>query len=129
MNQIKTQTKTFMIDGKEVPFRISGATPILYRNEFHKDMIVSMTELNKIQEDENAITIPEGAIESLLEMAYIMAKQGDTSMKKPFIDWLDEISFEAILNGGILEAVVKMFNGDSEQIVKDEKKTDQPSGE
>lgn len=127
MNQIKTKTQIMEIDGREIPMRISGATPILYRNEFKKDMLVSMTELNKVQDDGDSVTIPEGAIESLLEMAYIMAKQGDSSMKKSFVEWLDELSFDAIMSGGVLEAVVKMFNGDSETIVEDQKKTDQQS--
>ena len=127
MDSIKTKTQIVTIDGKEIPMRISGATPILYRNEFHKDMLVSMSELNKTTTDETSITIPEGAVETLLEMAYIMAKQGDSKLKKPFVEWLDEMSFDAILSGGLLEAVMKMFNNDEETIVEDKKKADQQS--
>ena len=126
---IKTNTQIIKIDGKEIPMRISGATPILYRNEFHKDMLVSMTELNKSNVDGDTLTIPDGAIETLLEMAYIMAKQGDPSLKTPYVEWLDSISFEAILNGGVLEAVMNMFNADEQTIVEDKKKADQQSGQ
>lgn len=122
---IKTKTQIVTIDGQDVPMRISGATPILYRNEFHKDMLVSMAQLQSSEQDGESVTIPEGAIETLLEIAFIMAKQGDSSMKKTYVEWLDEISFESITDGTVLTAVMNMFNKDKETLVEDKKKADQ----
>lgn len=130
---MRTQTTTVTIDGNEIPFRVSAATPIIYRNEFHKDMFqeLSVIEGSEPVADENgevvAVTIPEGAVETILELAYIMAKQGDTKLKVSFLEWLERFSFESITNGEVLQPVLELLISDRETIVEDKKKADEQS--
>ena len=45
----KVKTKTIIIDGIPIPMKISGATYLKFRNEFHEDMF---TKLQKVNESE-----------------------------------------------------------------------------
>lgn len=93
----KTLTKTITLDGIEVALRASGATPILYRTLFHKDLIVSFNKLilrqGEDQDETNPDELPDGAIELLMEAAYVMARQADKNERRPFEEWLDQFSF------------------------------------
>lgn len=130
---MRTQTINVMIDGQEVPMRVSAATPIIYRNEFHKDMFKTLDGLSggePITDDKGdvvAVTIPEGAVEAILELAYVMAKQGDPKLKVSFVEWLEGFSFEAITSGEVLQPILQMLNNDKETIVESKKKVDQQS--
>lgn len=130
---MKTKERIVTIDGQEVKMRISGATPILYRNEFRKDMFVQMQELDKgeVELDSNGnpinVTLPDGAVETLLELAYILAKQGDSKMKLSYIEWLDKFSFDSLTNGEVFGSVLLMIRGDEEVIVEEKKSQGQQS--
>lgn len=130
---MKTKERTVTIDGQEIKMRISGATPILYRNEFKKDMFVQMQELDngEVEFDSEgnpvSVSLPDGAVETLLELAYILARQGDSKLKVSFIEWLDRFSFESLTNGEAFGSVLLMIRGDEEVIVEEKKSQDQPS--
>ena len=130
---MKTKERIVQIDGQEIKMRISGATPILYRNEFKKDMFVQMQELDKgevVYDDEGnavAVSLPDGAVETLLELAYILARQGDSKLKVSFIEWLDRFSFDSLTNGDAFGSVLLMIRGDEEPIVEEKKSQDQQS--
>lgn len=83
-------TKEIMIGGKQNIFTANGATPIFYKQFFHKDLIKMMAQ--------NEDTI-EVATENIPEIAFIMAMQGagkDMSKltQEMYIDWLS--SFDAL---------------------------------
>ena len=130
-SNIKTQTKIVEIDGQEIPMRISAATPIYFRNIFHKDMFKALNELDNTEQiqDENgnvvAVTFPDGAVETVLEMAYVMACQGNPTLKMPFIEWLEGFRFETLTSGEAFQPVLEMIHGDEETIVEDKKKAEQ----
>ena len=66
------EIKTITIDGKEVALKCTGATSILYRREFGKDLFVEFNKYAQAAQDGN---VPEGAIDMLEEACYIMNKQ------------------------------------------------------
>lgn len=74
--------KVIKIDGKDVRFKANAATALVYRREFQKDLF---DELSHIDPKKNSIS----GIQTVYELAYIMAKQGDKSMDLSFEDWLD----------------------------------------
>lgn len=134
MKNLKTATRTVIIDGQEIPMRISGATVIYYKNEFHKDFFNQMSKLDdsQVNFDENgnpvSMTIPEEAVETLLEIGYVMAKQGNPKMKVSFIEWLDSFSFEAITSTALSE-IAMMIRGDQSTIEEPKKNNDEPNEE
>ena len=133
-NNLKTATRTVIIDGQEIPMRISGATVIYYRQEFRKDFFAQMSKLNnnEINFDENgnpvSMTIPEDSVETILEMGYVMAKQGNPKMKESYIEWLDGFSFEAITESALAE-ITSMIFGDQQTIEEPKKNNEEPNEE
>ena len=131
---LKTKTKIIVIDGMEIPMRISAATIIFYKNEFHKDMFKNLSKLTEgeVNYDENgnavSATIPEEAVETILEVGYIMAKQGDSKMKKSFVEWLDQFSFESITDSALAE-IMSMIQGDQETMEEPKKNNEEQSAE
>jgi len=95
-------TRKIMIDGKEVAFRASAATPRLYRQKFQRDIIRDFADLRskykKISEARTSATeavTPEDqfSIVDLVvfeNLAYIMAWQADRSISESVDDWLDQ---------------------------------------
>lgn len=134
MKTIKTTTRTVIIDGQEIPMRISGATVIFYKNEFKKDLFNNLSSLSnaEIKTDEKgnpiAMTIPEDAVETLLEVGYIMAKQGNPKLKETFVEWLDQFSFEAITSDAISE-IAMMLQNDQKTLEKPKKNNEEQSDE
>ena len=120
--EIKTNTKIIKVGDREIPMRISGATYILYRNEFKDDMLVKLTEINANNE-EGTVTLPEGAVDTLLKMAYIMAKQGG-EVKESFVEWLDTFSFNDSIDK-LISSVYQMINDDQETLDEAKKKDEE----
>lgn len=77
--------KNILIDGKNVRLKANALTAIVYRREFQKDLFDELTHI-----DPKKMT-GEG-IRTIYELAYVMAKQGDSSIHDSFEQWLD--SFE-----------------------------------
>lgn len=84
-----TETKTLSIDGQEVAFRCSGATYILYRSKFKKDLFKEFTTWGTDEDGE----LPEGGLEMLIRAGYIMNKQANPEEQRDFEEWCDQFSF------------------------------------
>lgn len=126
---MNTTVKTITIDGIEIPMKISGATYLKFRNEFHEDMFAKIQKVNQsegqVMEDGTTQYQLDGeAIETLLQIAYIMAKQGNPELETSFEDWLDQFSFNATMTDG-LQGVLAMINNDQEVLEEPKKKQDQ----
>lgn len=79
--------KTIVLGGIDVAVKCTAATSVLYRMEFADDLIVSFNKYaQSIQEGE----MPQGAVEMLERVAYIMARQADPKEKRTFVEWLDQ---------------------------------------
>lgn len=77
--------KTIKIDEKDVRLKANAMTAIIYRREFQKDLF---SELSHIDPKNTTVE----SMEIIYELAYVMAKQGDSSIHGSFEQWLD--SFE-----------------------------------
>ncbi len=126
----KVKTKTIIIDGIPIPMKISGATYLKFRNEFHEDMFAKLQRVNesegrKNEEGQIEYQLSGEAIETLLQIAYIMARQGTPTMETSFEDWLDQFSFSGTMSEG-LQGVLAMVNNDQETLEEAKKNTDQP---
>lgn len=91
--------KDIIIDGKTVPMKATGATPVFYRKLFSRDIFHDMMAMNEgIGHDSEGKPfvkdfekIDFGTVERL---AYTMAYQADHSLPE-FIDWLDQFETSA----------------------------------
>ena len=116
--------KTITIDGKEVALKCTGATSILYRREFGKDLFVEFNKYAKNVSEGDDGAIPEGAIDMLEEAAYIMAKQANPSERRDFVAWLDQFNMMALVQD--IAQVAEVIVEDRKTIDEAKKKSDQP---
>ena len=83
--------KKVTIDGKEVNFRASAATPRLYRAKFRRDLMMDMQKLATAKDArENGVNFSIGDLETFENVAYIMAYQGNPDMPATIEEWLDQ---------------------------------------
>lgn len=84
--------KTIEIDGKKVKFRSTGATPLRYKAQFHKDFFAEILKLQGLEKlDDKSISVEdirELDFEVFYNIAWVMAKTADKDIPEP-IDWLD----------------------------------------
>ena len=81
--------KVIKIDGKEIKFKATGATPIRYRMEFGRDYFSDIINITNAMKD-----LSEGKVESadlslFTDIIYILAKGADKDIDS-ILDWYDE---------------------------------------
>ncbi|QCV56259.1 hypothetical protein [Thermoactinomyces vulgaris] len=96
--------KTIIIDGKEVRFKSTAATPLRYRAQFGRDFfaeILKMGALEKLSNlDPEKVTREdlEGLdFEVFYNIAWVMAKTADPKIPDP-ISWLDQFDVFPMLD-------------------------------
>jgi hypothetical protein len=87
--------KTITIDGKQVRFKVNGATPLRYKAQFGKDYFKEMLKLaplenlgKKGKKELSVNDLDKLDFEVFYNISYIMAKTADPSIPDP-ITWLD----------------------------------------
>jgi hypothetical protein len=84
--------KTLIIDGKEVAFKSTGATPLRYKAQFKKDYFAEILKLKTIEGlDKKKITredLDGLDFEVFYNIAWTMAKAANKDIPDP-ITWLD----------------------------------------
>lgn len=88
--------KTLIIDGKEVRFKSTAATPLRYKAQFGKDFFVELLKMGALEKlgKLNSKTVRREDLEGLdfevfYNIAWTMAKTADPSIPDP-ITWLDQ---------------------------------------
>lgn len=101
------------IDGKDIPFKASALTPIIYRRntgkEFFKDLKDLFAEF-KAAEDPEGLDVSNLSVEALLifrDIAYTMAKQADPEITDDKDAWMD--GFEMFSIYYILPQIVELW--------------------
>lgn len=82
--------KTITIDGKDICFKSTGATPLRYKQQFGRDLfadILKMNEITKIKKIK-VEDIAKIDFETFYNIAWTFAKTADKGISNP-IDWLD----------------------------------------
>lgn len=89
--------KTLTIDGKEVPFRSSGAITKRYKAQFQRDFFADLAgmgtsfinkDFSKMDELESLEILRQINFDLFLDIAWVFAKTADPSIPEP-IAWLD----------------------------------------
>lgn len=87
--------KTIEIDGKQVRFKSTAATPLKYKAQFRKDYfseILKLGKLEKISSDSGNIdydVLSNADFEVFYNIIWVLAKTADKSIPEP-LTWLDE---------------------------------------
>lgn len=87
--------KTLTIDGKQIRFKSSGATPLRYKAQFGKDYFAELMKMNKLRdfninsEDPNYSALEHMDLEVFYNICWVLAKTADKSIPEP-LEWLDE---------------------------------------
>lgn len=84
--------KIIEIDGKQVKFKSTAATPLRYKAQFGKDYfleILKMEELTKIKKTKNqAETLAKIDFNTFYNIIWVLAKTADKKIPEP-LEWLD----------------------------------------
>lgn len=84
--------KTLTIDGKKVSFKSTGATPLRYKNQFHRDFLVDILKMEGLAKLGNKKTtykeLQELDTEVFYNLVWVLAKTADSSIPEP-LEWLD----------------------------------------
>lgn len=112
--------KVIKIDGRDVLFKATAATPIHYRNTFRRDMIRDMQAL---AEDNKNGKFTVSTLECFEKVAYIMARSGaDNAPDFPRnpIEWLDQFSMFSIYD--VLPELIELWGINTETLEHSKKK-------
>lgn len=116
--------KVIQIDGKEIKFKSSGATPMLYRKKFGKDLLLGMQKLNDSFVSQN---YDNGSLEVFENICYIMAKQADSTITENVDEWYDGFDMFSIYE--VMPQIIDLWNSSSKVNIESKKNNDQVSAE
>lgn len=95
--------KTIEIDGKQVKFKSTAATPLRYKAQFGKDYFTEILKLKDLTDLKNMENQSEALakidFEILYNIIWVLAKTADKNIPEP-LEWLD--SFDIFSIGDIL---------------------------
>lgn len=109
------QTITF--DGKEVEFQSSGATPVLYKQCFKKDLLSDTSKLRDIKGDD----VEKGLsmLDIVMQLSYIMYCEANYKdvfnrlNQESYMKWLMELSPNAFEDSEVNLKFVQLWRGNT----------------
>lgn len=98
--------KTIKIDGVPCPMKCTAVTVLAYRDRYNRDVFRDMDDIRrglKIDKAGDVAELPAGAVETIMRVAYIMARQAGAQEEEA--EWLDQFSPIGLLQatGEIME--------------------------
>ena len=113
--------KTVNINGRQVIFKASGATPMLYRIKFGRDVFADIGRLESaIKKNKKGLNYDNLDLQVFLNIAYLMAKQADPSVPDDQLEWLD--TFEVFDINQILPEIMELWKNNSQTTIENKKK-------
>lgn len=114
--------KVIKIGDQDVAFRATAATPYRYKQCFHEDFFVAITDKNATEAE---------LADATTKLAYIMAMTAaDADMAtlntETFIGWLD--SFGSAEFQAALGEIMQVYSGSSAELSKSKKDRGRPTG-
>lgn len=116
---------TIKIDGRDVHFKATAATPLLYRSRFNRDLLRDLRALAAEMQRGKAAdeSLPVQVLETFGRMAYIMAKQAepDAAPDSPE-EWID--GFSVMPFYGLFPVLLDLWSGNVEGLEESKKKAE-----
>lgn len=116
---------TIRLDGRDVRFKASAATPLLYRSRFNRDLLRDLRGLAaEMQRGRDADgSLPIQVLETFERMAYIMAKQADPdAVPDSPEEWID--GFSVMPFYGLFPVLLDLWSGNVEGLEESKKKAE-----
>ena len=99
--------KIITIDGREVAFKATGATPLVYSQLFPgEDFLVDMQKLMK--DAGKGDELPPHMLEIFAKIAFVMARQADPEQPKDVYEFLDQFDMFSIYD--IMPQIIELWN-------------------
>lgn len=114
--------KILNIDGKDVRFVATAATPMRYRNRFGRDLLLDMQQLADAMDTKKG-NLDIASLEVFENVAYIMAYTGAedrNAFPTTPIDWLEEFEMFSIYD--ILPELLDLWKGNTKTLNTSKKK-------
>ena len=111
--------KLIDVKGKKVLFKATGSTLRRYRQRFQRDLFVDMQSL---MQDAQAGEMSAKSLEIFENIAYVMAKQGDSSIPDDPNEWLDEFEMMSIYE--VLPQLIELMGLNEATLETEKKKQD-----
>lgn len=114
---------TIRIDGRDVRFKATAATPMLYRGRFNRDLLRDLQGLAaEMQRGRDADgSLPIQVLETFERMAYIMAKQADPDGAPDSPEeWID--GFSVMPFYALFPVLLDLWSGNVEGLEESKKK-------
>lgn len=126
--------KTILVDGKPLHLRATAAVPRLYRIKFGRDVLKDIIQLRKAfleimgQSDNSEDLTEEQAqqffsnndLEVFENIAYIMAKHGDSTIPNAPEEWLE--NFETLSIYAVLPEILSLWMQNEQTAIESKKK-------
>lgn len=108
-----------MIDGKEVPFKSSGAFLLRYKAQFKRDALVELMKLSEGFGQTKDMNLEKLDLELFYNLIWTLAKTADNTIP-PVFEWLDSFDEFPVLE--ILTEVMELIMSTLESTVAAKKK-------
>ena len=113
------------IDGRQVPFKASAATPRIYRQMFGRDIYRDLERLTAAIDGEDPLDTV--SLEIFENLSYVMAQSADPENVPDDINaWLDQ--FEIFSIYAVLPRIIELWGLNSETQVPSKKNSGQRKG-
>ena len=112
--------KTIQIDGKEIQFKATAATPRVYRQAFGRDIYIDLTTL--YEEMEKGETLSVESLPTYENISYVMAMQAEgktinrETVNEDMSEWLDQ--FETFSIYRVVPQIMELWRLNAEQTIE-----------
>lgn len=80
--------KTIEIDGKQVRFKSTAATPLRYKAQFGRDYFSEIMKLEGLTKLKNSKDLAKIDFDTFYNIIWVLAKTADSKIQEP-LEWLD----------------------------------------
>ena len=112
--------KTIQIDGKEIQFKATAATPRVYRQAFGRDIYIDLTTL--YEEMEKGETLSVESLSTYENISFVMAMQAEgktinrETVNEDMNEWLDQ--FETFSIYRVVPQIMELWRLNTEQTIE-----------
>lgn len=109
--------KTIQIDGKEIQFKATAATPREYRRAFGRDIYIDLTTLYEDMKKGESLSVE--SLETFENLSFTMAMQAEgktierETVNKNMSEWLDQ--FETFSIYKVVPQIMELWRLNTEQ--------------
>lgn len=112
--------KTIQIDGKEIEFKATAATPRVYRQAFGRDIYIDLTTLYEDMSKGESLSVE--SLSTFENISYVMAMQAEgktinrETVNEDMNEWLDRFDTFSIYK--VVPQIMELWRLNTEQTIE-----------